>query len=340
MTQLSKQLSEHLVVSELARKGIIATPFSGNVPDFDILAFKNGKSTPIQVKSTKEGNITVSNATKDYLIIKQEEGNFQRVISKKEMPQWKKDLIFVVVFIGENLGEDRFYICKNSDIQEIIFSNYESSLQRHGGIRPRNPNSRHCAYSEEDLSSFKDKWNLIFVPNPFDAVCKLVSDEGGWCWRMPCTTCGNAHLRYAFIEMSRGKSPEEEGWITRKDADLNVLFTQFGSFNDRPRNSSEKEKVIKICLKASIPYIAENCTFPDWLGYLGLLLYEMEEAESYGSLSLNWAKQLKEYVFREDNEEDSELGNYFDEIINERRLLNWRDLERIESHIIAFPTRN
>ena len=37
------------------------------------------------------------------------------------MPQWKKDLIFVVVFIGENLGEDGFYICKNSDIQEIIY---------------------------------------------------------------------------------------------------------------------------------------------------------------------------------------------------------------------------
>ena len=66
----------------------------------------------------------------------------------------------------------------------------------------------------------------------------------------------------------------------------------------------------------------------------------MEEAGSYGSLSLNWTKQLKEYVFREDNEEDSELGNFFDEIINERRLLNWRDLERIESHIIAFPTTN
>ena len=46
---------------------------------------------------------------------------FQRVISKKEMPQWKKDLIFVVVFIGENLGEDRFYICKILDIQEIIY---------------------------------------------------------------------------------------------------------------------------------------------------------------------------------------------------------------------------
>ena len=154
MTQLSKQLSEHLVAAELARRGIVATPFSGNVPDIDILAFKSGKSIPVQVKSAKTGNITVANVERDYLILKQE-GNFQRVIAKKEMPQWKKDLIFVIVFFGENLGEDRFYIWENSSIQEIIFSNYQSLLQTHNGIRPRNPNSRHCAYSEEDLS-FKD----------------------------------------------------------------------------------------------------------------------------------------------------------------------------------------
>ena len=154
MTQLSKQLSEHLVVSELARKGIIATPFSGNVPDFDILAFKNGKSTPIQVKSTKEGNITVANVTKDYLIIKQEEGNFQRVISKKEMPQWKKDLIFVIVFLARTLEKTGFIYGK-IPAYILIFSNYQSLLQTHNGISPRNPNSRHCAYREEDLS-FKD----------------------------------------------------------------------------------------------------------------------------------------------------------------------------------------
>ena len=35
------------------------------------------------------------------------------------------------------------------------FSNYQSLLQTHNGISPRNPNSKHCAYSEEDLS-FKD----------------------------------------------------------------------------------------------------------------------------------------------------------------------------------------
>ena len=118
MTQLSKQLSEHLVAAELARRGIVATPFSGNVPDIDILAFKSGKSISVQVKSAKTGNITVANVERDYLILKQE-GNFQRVIAKKEMPQWKKDLIFVIVFIGENLGEDRFYIWENSSIQGI-----------------------------------------------------------------------------------------------------------------------------------------------------------------------------------------------------------------------------
>ena len=74
------------------------------------------------------------------------------------MPQWKKDLIFVI-FFSENLGEDRFYIWENSSIQEIIFSNYQSLLQTHNGIRPRNHNSRHCVYSEEDLS-FKDRLNV------------------------------------------------------------------------------------------------------------------------------------------------------------------------------------
>ena len=70
------QLIEHLFAAELARKGIGATPLSGNVPDFDILAFKSGKSISIQVKSAKTGILTVANVERDYLIVKQE-GNFQ-----------------------------------------------------------------------------------------------------------------------------------------------------------------------------------------------------------------------------------------------------------------------
>ena len=41
-TKLTGQIGEHLVTAELGRLGIIATPFSGNVPDIDILAYANG----------------------------------------------------------------------------------------------------------------------------------------------------------------------------------------------------------------------------------------------------------------------------------------------------------
>ncbi|HEY5505683.1 MAG TPA: hypothetical protein VIK28_11045 [Sedimentisphaerales bacterium] len=36
--QVTRQIGEHLVVAELGRRGILATPFAGNVPDYDILA--------------------------------------------------------------------------------------------------------------------------------------------------------------------------------------------------------------------------------------------------------------------------------------------------------------
>ena len=54
MTQLSKQLSEHLVAAELARRGIVATPFSGNVPDIDILALKVENQFPFKLNLQKQ----------------------------------------------------------------------------------------------------------------------------------------------------------------------------------------------------------------------------------------------------------------------------------------------
>ena len=49
--QLSGQIGEALVVVELGRLGIVATAFAGNVPDIDILAYKEGKSKAVQVKA-------------------------------------------------------------------------------------------------------------------------------------------------------------------------------------------------------------------------------------------------------------------------------------------------
>ena len=50
---LTGQLAEHLVCAELARRGLIATTFSHDVPTFDVLATDElCRTVPIQVKAT------------------------------------------------------------------------------------------------------------------------------------------------------------------------------------------------------------------------------------------------------------------------------------------------
>lgn len=56
-TQLTRQIGEHLIVAKLGRLGYIATPFAGNVPDFDLLiADDEGHSIPVQVKAINGGS--------------------------------------------------------------------------------------------------------------------------------------------------------------------------------------------------------------------------------------------------------------------------------------------
>ena len=54
--KLVGQAGEYLVCAELARRGLIATSFTGNVPEFDlIVADETLRTIPIQVK-TSRGN--------------------------------------------------------------------------------------------------------------------------------------------------------------------------------------------------------------------------------------------------------------------------------------------
>ena len=49
-TQLTRQIGEHLVAAELGRMNLIATPFAGNIPQFDLLAStQDGRAFPVQV---------------------------------------------------------------------------------------------------------------------------------------------------------------------------------------------------------------------------------------------------------------------------------------------------
>jgi len=52
-TKLVGQTGEYLIAAELCRRGLLATTFTGNVPDYDIIAStEKGKHISVQVKTT------------------------------------------------------------------------------------------------------------------------------------------------------------------------------------------------------------------------------------------------------------------------------------------------
>ena len=156
-SKLSGQIGENLVVAELGRRQIIATAFAGNVPEFDILAYKDKQSIPIQVKALKAGSLRTN--AKRYLDI-DFDGKKQTILGKRE--DVDRELSFIIVKIGKRLGEDEFYICNQGIIQDLVLKGHTTFLEKHGGIRPKNPSSYDCSVNLEELISFKDRWELIF----------------------------------------------------------------------------------------------------------------------------------------------------------------------------------
>ena len=162
--------------------------------------------------------------------------------------------------------------------------------------------------------------------NKFEELCKLASDED-WCWNLFCTTCGHMHFRYAFSELAAGLSPAEPAWIIHGH---NTKYSH--ALGSLPIDYAEeqKEKVIKICSNANLSSIAEACKFPNWLGYLGLVLVHMfSESESYKGLSENWASQLLGLV-----SEGSRIHLRLTEVIEGNRILNIKDLDICETDIM------
>lgn len=155
--QLTKQLGEYLVACELARRGLLVATFSGNVPDFDLIATdRKGASCPVQVKTIKGGSWQFSiNKFADISF----DGNRQIIGDKKTLPI--PQLVCVFVVAAEEYGQDRFFILEWSKVQDILVANHKRWLDAHGGVRPRKPDSMHCALRQADVEEFKDNWSLI-----------------------------------------------------------------------------------------------------------------------------------------------------------------------------------
>lgn len=151
------QTGEYLVAAELARRGLIATTFTGNVPHYDIVASdETGRHVSVQVKSSRSPSWMVGNVT-NYCEITFD-GKRQIVGAPKECPVSR--LVVVMVHISKDRA-DKFFVCKWDFWRDKIIEHHRIYLDQHKGVRPRKWDSLHAAVTEEMFAEYRDCWDLV-----------------------------------------------------------------------------------------------------------------------------------------------------------------------------------
>lgn len=155
--KLTGQLGEYLVAAELARRGLIATTFTGNVPHYDIIASDaRGRHVSVQVKASNSDNwqFAINKFCKVTF-----QGDRQRLGSGLRTPV--RRLVVVLVQVAPGGGRDKFYICTWQSLRNILVRQYRDWLRSHKGRRPKNPRSFHTVATVPDLRRFEDCWATV-----------------------------------------------------------------------------------------------------------------------------------------------------------------------------------
>ena len=157
--KLTGQIGEFLACAELGRRGYIATSFTGNVPDYDIIVSNESlKTLPIQVKTSRSK--TWPSRADEWLDIEIDHAN-QKQVNKGLKEISNPDLIYICIALGSKHGEDRYFVCRKRDIRNACVKSYKEWMDPKDWKRPRNYQSLDNRYRVEDLEAFEDNWGLI-----------------------------------------------------------------------------------------------------------------------------------------------------------------------------------
>ena len=151
---LTGQVGEYLVAAELARRGLIATTFTSNVPYYDIVASDaRGRHVSVQVKTS---NSDTWQFRVDNFCAITFRGKRQVIGRPVREPVLR--LVVVLVQLGER---DRFYVCSWKALRKIVIRGHRAWLDKHGGRRPKNPESLHVSVSERSIRRFEGDWARV-----------------------------------------------------------------------------------------------------------------------------------------------------------------------------------
>lgn len=155
--RLTGQIGEYVVAAELARQGLLATTFAGNVPHYDIVASDvSGRHVSVQVKASTGNSWQFS---MDRFCEVHFRGN--RQILGKAHPTPVRRLVTVLVMLGARGVPDRYFVTSWLQLRKVAISHHREWLRQHGGRRPKNPLSLHTAISASQLGRYENCWKTV-----------------------------------------------------------------------------------------------------------------------------------------------------------------------------------
>lgn len=157
-TKLTGAVGEFLVAAELCRRNLVATPFSGNVPHYDIIASgERGGHLAVQVKTINGPNWQFN--IRQFVDV-QLDGQRRQILGESK-PEPYPGLRYVLVVLGKDGARDRFFILTWPELRDLVVSGYSHYLAKHGGIRPKAPESFHVSLSVGEVEPFEDRWQTL-----------------------------------------------------------------------------------------------------------------------------------------------------------------------------------
>ena len=169
-TQATGRAGEHYVAAELNRREVYASPFSGNVPDIDIVATSvdGERMALIQVKTKRPKSNWQVMLNKGWSEILPygcpEDGSCgDECTPKLGVPITGKENHYWVFVSLQKDGGQHYFIVPDDDVRRhLVREKHLAYLDKNGGQRPgKKHDSIHHSFKDEGLQPWKDKWDTL-----------------------------------------------------------------------------------------------------------------------------------------------------------------------------------
>ncbi|MFA7407391.1 MAG: hypothetical protein WCY93_06070 [Anaerolineaceae bacterium] len=135
-------------VAELNKRGVYATPYAEKRPKIDITTCNHDKTRSVflRVKTKRVGSWQSSIMDCQPMMPKSDELNF-----------------WVFVNLGNYDEHPKFWVVPDWWIKNNIYLAHQEYLNRHGGTRPVNPDSKHHSIDESRLYEWQNRWDILGI---------------------------------------------------------------------------------------------------------------------------------------------------------------------------------